>query len=97
MSVCNLISSLPSRVDEETIESLIVGRGVRVERIVSFGQASPLGYWYDQKEAEFVVVLSDSAKLTIEGREQDQVLGPGDSIYLPAHCRHRVASDYSTS
>jgi cupin 2 domain-containing protein len=92
MSVFNLLSSLPRTVDEESIEELIVGRGVRIERIVSFGQASPDGYWYDQEEAEFVVVLSGNARLTIEGENEDRVLGPGDATYLPAHCRHRVAS-----
>jgi len=92
MSVFNLLSSLPRTVDKEFIEELIVGRGIRIERIVSFGQASPDGYWYDQEEAELVVVLSGNARLTIEGENEDRVLGPGDATYLPAHCRHRVIS-----
>ncbi|MCB1503567.1 MAG: cupin domain-containing protein [Hyphomicrobiaceae bacterium] len=96
MSILNLVSSLPSRVDEEFIENLVVGRGVRVERIVSFGQASPSGFWYDQNEAEFVIVLGGRARLEIEGRKQEHVLGPGDAIYLPAHCRHRVVSTDTT-
>lgn len=91
MGVCNLIASIPGQEEEEIFENLVVGRGARVERIVSFGQASPEGFWYDQEQAEFVVVLSGSAKLTVEGRNQDQVLRAGDALYLPAHCRHRVA------
>ena len=96
MSVFSLVSSLPSKANEESFENLVVGRGIRVERIVSFGQASPEGFWYDQDEAEFVLVLSGRARMTIEGRQQDLALGPGDAIYLPAHCRHRVVSTDAT-
>lgn len=91
MSVCNLTTSLPRKAVEEIIENLAVGNGTRVERIVSHGQASPDGFWYDQSEDEFVVVLSGRAKLAIEGQQQDLALAPGDAVYLPAHCRHRVA------
>ena len=85
------MTALPRKEVEEVTESLVVGNGTRVERIVSHGQASPDGFWYDQSEDEFVVVLSGRAKLTVEARQQDLVLGPGDAVYLPAHRRHRVA------
>jgi cupin 2 domain-containing protein len=91
MFFCNLMTALLRKEAEEITENLVVGNGTRVERIVSHGQASPDGFWYDQSEDEFVVVLSGRAKLTVEGRQQDLVLGPGDAVYLPAHCRHRVA------
>lgn len=91
MSVLNLFASLPRGQVEEITENLVVGQGARVERIVSHGQASPDGFWYDQDEDEFVVVLRGRAKLTVEGEQQDLFLGPGDAVYLPAHRRHRVA------
>jgi cupin 2 domain-containing protein len=91
MSVFNLITSLPRKEVEEITENLVVGRGTRVERIISHGQASPDGFWYDQNEDEFVVILSGRAKLTVEGQQPDLFLGPGDAVYLPAHRRHRVA------
>jgi cupin 2 domain-containing protein len=87
----NLLAGLPSAGAEETVEMLLKGDGVRVERIVSHGQASPDGFWYDQDEAEWVLLLSGRARLTIEGEAEDRALGPGDSVFLPAHCRHRVA------
>jgi cupin 2 domain-containing protein len=61
-----------------------------MERIVSYGHASPAGFWYDQHEAEWVLVMSGRARLAIEGEAQERELDPGDSLFLPAHCRHRV-------
>lgn len=87
----NVLSSLPAPRGDEAIDTLLRGSGIRVERIVSHGQASPAGFWYDQNEAEWVLVLRGRAHLSIEGEAQDRALGPGDSVFLPAHCRHRVA------
>jgi cupin 2 domain-containing protein len=75
----------------ETVDVLLSTNGVRLERIVSRGEASPAGFWYDQAEAEWVTVLTGRARLTIEGETNDRELGTGDSLFLPAHCRHRVA------
>jgi len=86
----NLSPDVPRGADE-TVDSLLNGDGVRLERIVSRGQASPAGFWCDQEEAEWVMVLSGRARLTVEGETSDRELGPGDSLFLPAHCRHRVA------
>ena len=87
----NILSSLPAPRGDEAIDTLLRGSGIRVERIASHGQASPAGFWYDQNEAEWVLVLRGRARLSIEGEAQDRALGPGDSVFLPAHCRHRVA------
>lgn len=72
------------------MDLLLEARGVRLERIVSEGQASPEGFWYDQSQAEWVMVISGAARLAIEGEESEREFGPGDAVYLPAHCRHRV-------
>ena len=61
-----------------------------VERIVSTGQASPPGFWYDQDWAEWVLVVAGHAGLLIDGEAAPRVLGPGSYLHLPAHCRHRV-------
>lgn len=63
--------------------------GLRIERILSTGQASPPGFWYDQPEEEFVLLLAGAALLRIEGEEATP-LAPGEWLRLPAHCRHRV-------
>ena len=59
----NLFSNIPSNLPEELIETLIQSDGVRIERIVSHGHASPEGFWYDQDEHEWVVVLQGAARL----------------------------------
>ena len=35
--------------------------GIRIERIVSRGHTSPPDFWYDQPQAEWVIVLAGSA------------------------------------
>jgi cupin 2 domain-containing protein len=88
--LANLVSALPDASAGEITEALLSARGVRLERIVSCGQVSPPGHWYDQDEAEWVLVLSGSARLAIAGEPEEHVLREGDAIFLPAHCRHRV-------
>ncbi len=85
----NLLSSLAAS-DTEVSQTLVAGRGVRVERIMSFGQASPEGFWYEQTEAEWVAVLTGRARIRVADQPNDIALGPGDTVLLPAHCRHRV-------
>jgi hypothetical protein len=63
---------------------------LRIERIVSTGQITPEGEWYDAEEAEFVLLVSGAARLRIEGEDEDRELGEGDYILLPPHCRHCV-------
>jgi cupin 2 domain-containing protein len=90
LSAFNLVATAPTSGEAEAIDKIVLGRGIRMERIVSFGQASPDGFWCDQDMAEWVMVLSGRARLSIAGEETDRVLGPGDALFLPAHCRHRV-------
>jgi cupin 2 domain-containing protein len=88
--VTNLLADLPAASQAEQTTALVFGDGVRLERIVSFGQASPEGFWYDQPEAEWVMLLAGRARLAIEGEPEARIMGPGDAIFLAAHCRHRV-------
>lgn len=75
---------------EEDLELLASG-AVRVERIVSRGHASPPGFFYDQPEDEWVVLLSGEAVLAWDDGAR-VTLRPGDWLLLPAHRRHRVES-----
>ena len=86
----NLFAALTDAGAAERIETLAAGAGARIERIVSMGQASPEGFWYDQERIEFVALLAGSARLRIEDEAAPRDLGPGDWLVLPAHCRHRV-------
>ena len=87
----NLLADLPRHtVPEEVVTPLLRAAHLRIERIVSTGQASPPGFWYDQEEGEWVVLLSGAARLLIEGETGPRLLKAGDFIDLPAHTRHRV-------
>jgi cupin 2 domain-containing protein len=86
----NLLQPLPGLAGEEVFHTLAQGAGARVERIVSRGHCSPEGFWYDQAECEYVLVVAGHAQLEIEN-EATLELGPGDWVDLPAHCRHRVS------
>ena len=98
----SLFKNLPSAAAGEVLEPLwrglvgeeagrSVGPDVEIERIVSRGQASPPGFWYDQAHLEVVLVVRGAARLVFEGPSQEVALAPGDYVVIPAHCRHRVA------
>ncbi len=74
----------------EQFATLAAHPGAFVERVVSTGQASPPGFWWDQDWPEWVIVLQGGADLLIEGEAAPRRLGPGDWVELPAHVRHRV-------
>ncbi|MDD2058792.1 cupin domain-containing protein [Pseudomonas sp. GD03860] len=92
----NLFQPLPIDTTREHFDDMLSRPGLRIERIVSFGQTSPPGFWYDQPQSEWVVVLSGSAGVRLEHEASERHLRPGDSLELPAHCRHRVEWTDST-
>ena len=85
----NLLS-LPQPADAERVDALLSRRGLRIERIVSWRQESPPGFWYDQREGEWVLLLSGAASLRFEDEAEARLLGPGDWVDIPPHRRHRV-------
>jgi len=85
----NLLNDLPAPSAGEIVERLAGGGAVRIERIVSHGDASPDGFWYDQDEAEFVLLLAGAARLGFADGAV-LVLGPGDWADIAPHRRHRV-------
>lgn len=86
----NLFANLPTRLPEELVTILAESQHVRIERIISTGHASPEGFWYDQEEVEWVIVLMGAAKLLFEGDKEPVMMRPGDHLQIPAHRRHRV-------
>ncbi|MDA8017861.1 MAG: cupin domain-containing protein [Thermoanaerobaculia bacterium] len=79
----------PEAKDEQVLELLRRGP-VRAERIVSTGQASAPGFWYDQDEVEWVLLLAGAAGLRFEDEDRVRELRPGDHVLIEAHRRHRV-------
>jgi cupin 2 domain-containing protein len=88
----NLGAGLPDVLADEFCQTLLRRPGCRIERIVSRGHASPPGFWYDQEEGEWVVLLQGRAVLRLAEEDRRLELGPGDYVDLPPHCRHRVES-----
>ncbi len=88
----NLLADLPDHLPDELIQTLLEAAGVRIERIVSQGHTSPEGFWYDQDQHEWVVVLQGAARLRFEDGAID--MKPGDCLNIPAHKKHRV--DWTT-
>jgi cupin 2 domain-containing protein len=74
----------------ERMETLLARSGLRIERIVSSGQASPAGFWYEQADAEWVVLLSGEALLRFEDEIEARRLRAGDWLYIEPQRRHRV-------
>ncbi|MCW5713854.1 MAG: cupin domain-containing protein [Bauldia sp.] len=86
----NLFSAIRPDAPDEEIRELLMLPGVRIERIVSTGQSSPEGFWYDQDFAEWVVLLVGAAQVSIEGEDAPRHLGAGDYLFIPARTKHRV-------
>ena len=87
----DLFADVPTDLSEEEIMVLAESPGAKIERIVSTGQASPPGFWYDQDWTEWVFLISGSAGLLIEGESAPRSLRPGLYVQIPPHVRHRVA------
>ncbi|HLU79878.1 MAG TPA: cupin domain-containing protein [Burkholderiaceae bacterium] len=88
----NLFADLPTDTRSESFDNLLEVPGLRIERIVSFGQASPPDFWYEQEHDEWVLVLQGAASLQVDGQDALVCLQPGDHYWLPAGLKHRVAS-----
>ena len=90
----NLLRDIPDARAREVNEPILVTRGVRIERIVSLGQASPAGYWYDQAEAEWVMLLTGAARLRFADETEARTLGPGDCVrFASRQAKTRHAGD----
>jgi cupin 2 domain-containing protein len=85
----NLFASIPEHMPSELSAILQASNGVEIERIVSRGQCSPDGFWYDQERAEWVVIISGAAHLEFDDGSISE-MSTGDYVNIPAHCRHRV-------
>lgn len=87
----NLLAGLPEDgARGERVDALLARPGLRIERIVSTGQCSPPGFWYDQDDGEWVVLLSGAARLRFADEEIARELRPGDWLDIAPHRRHRV-------
>ncbi len=86
----NMFACLPADRSKELFEAILETGDLKLERIVSTGQATQPGQWYDQDRDEWLVLLSGAAGLLFEGDKVETILQPGDYLLIPAHSRHRV-------
>ncbi len=73
---------------QEQFFDLLKDENIRIEKIVSNGQSSPINFWYESAENEFVLILKGDAILEYEDKEL--TLNEGDYINIKAFTKHRV-------
>lgn len=95
----NLYRNIPQWMPTEITDQLAASANgsTRIERIVSDGQQSPPGFWYDQDQTEWVLLLQGEATLRFEADNQLQTLHPGDHLTIAAHTRHRIEATSDSS
>jgi cupin 2 domain-containing protein len=86
----NLLANLPSALSGEVFETITDCDALCIERIVSHGQSTPQGEWYEQERDEWVLVVTGSAELQFDDGQKTYRLDAGDYTLIPAGCRHRV-------
>jgi cupin 2 domain-containing protein len=90
MEIKNIFENIPEECKTEIFEILFEDKGFKLERIISEGQGTPPGQWYEQDWDEWVVLLKGGADILFEGDGAPIALKPGDYIHIPAHKKHRV-------
>ena len=84
----NVFENIIIDKEQEQFFELIKNDNIRIEKIVSNGQSSPINFWYEQKENEFVLLLKGNAILEYE--DKDVILKEGDFVNIKAFTKHRV-------
>lgn len=87
----NIFGQIPAELPEELESLLASGTAFTLKRIVSLGHSSPPDFWYDQAEAEWVILFSGGATIEFAQDRPPANLQAGDYLYIPPHCRHRVS------
>lgn len=86
----NLLGGALPPAGSERTTVLLQTQHWRLERIHSIKASSAAGFWYDQPEHEWVLLLQGSALLQVEGEPQPTALSRGDQLLIPARRRHRL-------
>ena len=86
----SLFKDIPAELTDELFETICSTDRVKIERIVSKGHASPDGFWYDQEQNEFVLIIQGSAGLKVQGQDDIISLKAGDYLNIKSHVKHRV-------
>lgn len=89
MNTVNIFHLPAQLAQEELFETLVASENVLIERIISTGQTTPTGEWYDQEKAEWVILLQGEAELSYVDGSRIK-LTAGDYVFIRANQKHRV-------
>lgn len=90
MRKLNIYKALPVADKKEVFEVILRKKGIVIERITSFGQATNKGEWLRQEKGEWVALLRGGARLRFKGEKASMTMGPGDCVFIPPGKAHRV-------
>lgn len=76
-------------INGEVITTLLENEKIRIETIVSYGNASLDDFWYCQNEDEWVMLTNGKAQIQFEDEFVD--LCKDDHMLIPAYKKHRVS------
>jgi cupin 2 domain-containing protein len=89
-AAANLLAGPCPQPGEEVTTVLLRNPLGRLERIHSCSASSPPGFWYDQRQNEWITLLQGSARLELLDPDQILDLSVGDTLLISARRRHRV-------
>jgi cupin 2 domain-containing protein len=89
VTVKNIFADVPQSHPGEEIAALFENSAVKIDRIISHSHSSPEGFWYDQRDDEWVMVLRGTASLEFADGEVVE-MSAGDYVIISRHVRHRV-------
>jgi cupin 2 domain-containing protein len=90
IEVENIFRDLPELSSQEEVSTLFQNSCGKIARIVSQAYSGSPGFWYDQDDDEWVMVVRGEATLEFEGGELVR-MKEGDHVTIPRHVKHRVA------
>ncbi|MCI5707167.1 MAG: cupin domain-containing protein [Odoribacter sp.] len=88
MELKSIFSNIAQSGEEEQFNLLAKSPNCRVERIVSAGHSSPKGFWYDQENDEFIMLVQGEATLEFEDKMVD--MKAGDYMVIHKNTKHRI-------
>ncbi|MBK2257717.1 cupin domain-containing protein [Francisella philomiragia] len=84
----NLFDVIPSTSNNEIFVDLLKNDNTHIEKIISYGQVTPIDEPYIQSHDEWVVVLKGMAKLRLDNN--DYILDEGEHLFIPKNTKHWV-------
>jgi len=77
-------------MSKELFQTLLSSRSLKIERIISTGQATKEGKWLKSRRNEWVMVVKGAAKLRFFKNNRVVKMKADSHILIPANTLHRV-------